>query len=198
MPAGDLDVFDKQAQQLLFLGVVEGVDDGVDAGGEVMHAAAELVVTGELGSFIGETGSLVLQFLSTCCDFGGAALHFGKFDEPALVEVDEATPFGIGGVDLAVQPAQFGGEQFVVGDGSCQGNGLFAGQQLVRVGDRGADVVEHECVQGVGADVGVQGSGGLRRRRGWGRGCGSSNSGARYRCGRASCDSWCRHRKHRI
>src|SRR6516162_720717 len=140
MPAGDPDVFDKQAQQLLFLGVVEGVDDGVDAGGEVVHAAAELVVAGEVGSFVGETGSLVLQLFSACCGFGSAALHFGQFDEPTLVEVDEATPFGIGGVDLAVQPAQFGGEEFVVGDGSCQGNGLFAGQQLVGVGDRGADV----------------------------------------------------------
>ena len=39
VPAGDADVFDEQAQQLLFLDVVEGVDDGVDAGGEVMHAA---------------------------------------------------------------------------------------------------------------------------------------------------------------
>jgi hypothetical protein len=52
VPAGDSDVFDEQAQQLLFLGVVEGVDDGVDAGGEVVHAAAELVVTGECGSFV--------------------------------------------------------------------------------------------------------------------------------------------------
>ena len=102
VPAGDPDVFDEQAQQLLFLGVVEGVDDGVDAGGEVVHAAAELVVTGERGSFVGEVGSLVLQLFSAAGDFGGAALHFGEFDEPALVEVDEAAPFGVGGVDLAV------------------------------------------------------------------------------------------------
>jgi len=67
------------------LGVVEGVDDGVDAGGEVVHAAAEQVVAGERGSFVGEAGSLVLQFFSAGGDFGGAALHFGEFDEPALV-----------------------------------------------------------------------------------------------------------------
>ena len=102
VPAGDADVFDEQAQQLLFLGVVEGVDDGVDAGSEVVHAAAELVVAGERGSFAGEAGSLVLQLFSAGRDFGGAALQFGEFDEPALVEVDEAAPFGIGGVDLAV------------------------------------------------------------------------------------------------
>jgi hypothetical protein len=63
VPAGDSDVFDEQAQQLLFLGVVEGVDDGVDTGGEVVHAA-ELVVASERGSFVGEAGSLVLQLFS--------------------------------------------------------------------------------------------------------------------------------------
>jgi hypothetical protein len=46
------------------LDVVEGVDDGVDAGGEVVHAVAELVVTGERGSLAGEAGSLVLQLVS--------------------------------------------------------------------------------------------------------------------------------------
>jgi hypothetical protein len=84
------------------LGVVEGVDDSVDAGGEVLHAAAELVVASECGSFVGEAGSLVLQLFSARRDFGGAALHFGEFDEPALVEVDEATAFGVGSVDPAV------------------------------------------------------------------------------------------------
>jgi hypothetical protein len=153
VPAGDADVFDEQAQQLLFLGVVEGVDDGVDAGGEVVHAAAELVVAGERGSFVGEAGSLVLQFVSAGGEFGGAALHFGEFDEAALVEVDEAATFGVGGVDFAVEAGQFGGEQFVVGDRGVQGDGLFAGEQLVGVGDRGAEVVEHEGVEGVGADV---------------------------------------------
>ena len=103
------------------MGVVEGVDDGVDAGGEVVHAAAELVVTGERGSFVDEAGSLVLQFFSAGGDFGGAALHFGEFDEPALVEVDEAAPFGVGCVDLAVQSGQFGGEEFVVGDRGASG-----------------------------------------------------------------------------
>ena len=102
VPSGDPDVFDEEAQQLLFLGVVEGVDDGVDAGGKVVHAAAELVVAGQRGSFVGEAGSLVLQLFSAAGDLGGAALHFGQFDEPALVEVDETAPFGIGGVDLAV------------------------------------------------------------------------------------------------
>ena len=153
VPAGHADVFDEQAQQLLFLGVIEVVDDGVDAGSEVVHAGSELIVAGECSSFVGEAGSFVLQLFSTCSDLGGAALHFGEFDEPGLVEVDEAAPFGIGGIELAVQPGQFGGEEFVVGDRGVQGDRLFAGQQEVGSGDSGADVVEHEGVQGIGADV---------------------------------------------
>ncbi|WP_163689794.1 hypothetical protein [Mycolicibacterium celeriflavum] len=45
----------------MFLDVVESVDDGVDAGGEIVDAAAELVVAGERSSFVSEAGSLVLQ-----------------------------------------------------------------------------------------------------------------------------------------
>jgi hypothetical protein len=50
----------------------------------------------------------------------------GEFDEPTLLEVDEAAPFGVGGVDLAVQPDQFGRKEFVVGDRGAQGDRLFA------------------------------------------------------------------------
>ena len=99
----------------------------MNAAGEVVHAVAELVVAGECASFVGEAGSLVLQLFSACGDFGGAALHFGEFDEPTVVEVDEAAPFGVGGVELAVQPGQFGGEEFVVGGRGCQGDRLLAG-----------------------------------------------------------------------
>ena len=103
----------------MFLDVIEGVDDGVDAGGEIVHAGSELIVAGEGGAFVSEAGSLVLQLFSACGDLGGAALHFGKFDEPTLVEVDEAAPFGVGGIELAVQPGQFGGEEFVIWGRGC-------------------------------------------------------------------------------
>jgi hypothetical protein len=85
---GHADIFDEQAQQLLFLDVVEGVNDVVDAGGEVVHAGSELIVAGEGGAFVSEAGSLVPQLFSSCGNLGGAAPHFGQFDEPALVEVE--------------------------------------------------------------------------------------------------------------
>jgi hypothetical protein len=61
----------------------------------------------------------VLQFFSAGRHIGGAALHFGEFDEPALVEVDEAAMSATS--ILAVQPGQFGGEQFVVGNWGLSG-----------------------------------------------------------------------------
>ena len=57
MPAGDVDLFDEEAQQLLFLVEVEVVDDAADPVGEVVDAAAELVVAGERCALFGEAGS---------------------------------------------------------------------------------------------------------------------------------------------
>ena len=53
-----------------------------------------LVLTGECSSFLREAGSLVLQIVSPGGHLCGTALQFGKFNEPALVEVDQAAPFG--------------------------------------------------------------------------------------------------------
>ena len=92
------------------------VDDGADSFGEVVDSAAELVPAGERGAFVGEAGAFGLQVAVAGGEFAGAALQFGELDEPGLVEVDEAASFGVGGVDLAVEAGEFGGEQFVVGD----------------------------------------------------------------------------------
>ena len=72
VPAGHADIFDEQAQQLLFLGVIEGVDDGVDPGGEVVHAGSELIVAGKGGAFVGEAVRL-------CCrSFRRAAISVAR------------------------------------------------------------------------------------------------------------------------
>jgi hypothetical protein len=74
VPAGDLDVFYDQPEQLLFLGWVEVVDDGADAGGEVLDAAAELVAFGKVGSLGGEVAAFGGEFFLAGVDGGGAAL----------------------------------------------------------------------------------------------------------------------------
>jgi hypothetical protein len=98
-----VDVFDDEAEQSLFLGEVEGVDHGQDAGGEVADAVAQLVVAGERLALRGEGVAAFGQVAAAVLDVGGAALQLGQLDEAGLVEVDEAAAFGIGGVELAVQ-----------------------------------------------------------------------------------------------
>ncbi len=110
LPAGDLDVFDEQPQQVLPLGGVELIDDGADAGGEVLDAVAEPVAAGEAGAFGGKAGALVLGVALPCGDRGGAALQFGHVDQPGLVEVEEPAVLAAGGLELAVEAGKFGGE----------------------------------------------------------------------------------------
>ncbi len=74
MPAGDLDVFYEQPEQLLFLVVVEVVDDGADAAGEVLDAAAELVAFGKVGSLGGEIAAFGGEFFLAGGDGGGAGM----------------------------------------------------------------------------------------------------------------------------
>jgi hypothetical protein len=40
VPAGDADLLDEQPAEVLFLSVVEPVDDPADSAGEVVHSAA--------------------------------------------------------------------------------------------------------------------------------------------------------------
>ena len=116
-------------------------------------AAAELVVAGELLALRGEGVAALCEVVAAVLDLGGAALQVGQLEEPGLVEVDEAAAFGVGGVELAVQAGQLGAEQLVVGGGGAHGEGLLAGGEHVGAQQRGADLVEHERVEGVGADV---------------------------------------------
>ena len=80
-------------------------------------------------------------------------MKFCQVDEPGLVEVDEAASFGFSGVDLAVQAGEFGAQELVVGDRGGYRDGLFTGEELVWLGERGSDVVEDGLDEGGGADV---------------------------------------------
>jgi hypothetical protein len=153
VPAGDVDFVDDEAQQGLFLGEVEGVDQVQDPGGEVADAVTQLVVASQLVALCDQGVAAFGEVAAAVLDVGGAALQLGQLDEAGLVEVDEAAAFAVGGVELAVQSGQLGGEQVVVGGRGAHGEGLFAGGEHVGAQQRGADLVEDERVEGVGADV---------------------------------------------
>jgi hypothetical protein len=128
VPAGDVDLLDNQAEQVLFLIKIEVVDGGHDPVGEVTDAAAELIVAGELVAFGGQGVAAVGEMVSAGVDVSGAALEFGQLDQTGLVEVGQPAPFGVDGLLFAVQACQLGRQQFVVGGGNVDGDGLFAGQ----------------------------------------------------------------------
>ena len=128
----------------------------------------------------------MIEFALPGGDRGGAALQFGHVEQSGLVEVDEPVVLGAGGVEFAVQAGQLGGEQLVAGDRGVHRDGLLAGQQQGGVEQGSADLAEDELVEGVGADVAL-GAAPVLAARAAGRGCGSSSTGARCRCGRASC-----------
>jgi len=86
-------------------------------------------------------------------DVGGAALQLGQLNEAGLVEIDQPAAFGVGGVELAGQSGQLGGEQVIVGGRGAHREGLLAGGEHLGAQQRGADLVEDEPVEGVGADV---------------------------------------------
>ena len=43
-------------------------------------------------------------------DLARAPLQVGHLDQPGLEQIDEAASLGVGAVDLAVEPGEFGGE----------------------------------------------------------------------------------------
>jgi hypothetical protein len=77
VPAGDVDFFDDEAEQGLFLVGIEGVDHVQDAGGEVAHATAQLIVAGQLLALCSEGVAALLQVAAAVLDLGGTALQLG-------------------------------------------------------------------------------------------------------------------------
>ena len=126
LPAGDVDVFDQQSQQVLHLRTVKLIYDFADLPGEVVDAAAEQIPVGERGALGSEGVTFGLELALSRGDFTGAAVQLGQVDEPRLVEVGQPASFGCGGVDLAVEAGEFGGEQLVVGNRGDR-DGLLAG-----------------------------------------------------------------------
>lgn len=153
VPAGDADVLDDQAEQLLELFEVEAVEGGKHLLGEGADALAEPVVGGERVALVGQCLSLQGGLLLAGVEFFRAALQLDQVQEPGLVAVDQSAAFGLGGFGLAVQVGELGREELVVGCWGAGGDGALAGQQHLGAQQCLADLVGHEGVQRVGADV---------------------------------------------
>jgi hypothetical protein len=155
LPAGYTDLFDDEAHEPLAAVEVEGVDAVCGLGGEGVDASAQSVVVRELAALVDQGGALLLEGGGAGVDFADAVLEVGEVDHAGLVQVEQPAAFGLGLVDAALQPGELGGEELVVGCGGAGRQGAFAGEQRVGCEQGAADLVEHERVELVGADLGL-------------------------------------------
>jgi hypothetical protein len=91
--------------------------------------------------------------LSAGVDLSAASSHLGVVDHAGLVEVSDPPAFGVRGLESALQAAQLGGEQLVVGGRGVRCDRCLSGGDQVRAGEQLTYLIEDEGVQFVGADA---------------------------------------------
>jgi len=153
VPAADVDVVDEETDEPLALMEVECVDGAADPGGEVVDSLTETVVGGEFVALGGEGVAFGGHASVALGEFSAPALGLGEIEHASLVEVGQPPPLGIGGIKAALEPVELGGEKLVVGSGSAGKHGLFAGEEQLGRDERSPELIEHELVEGIGADV---------------------------------------------
>ena len=114
---------------------VERVDTLEGSPGEVRDAVVEAVVGGEFVALGDESLALLVELAVAGFEFTGAGLEFVFSDHSSLVQVGEAAPFSVGGVDSPFEAGQLGGEQFVVGCRCLACKGGFSGGEEVGTGE---------------------------------------------------------------
>jgi hypothetical protein len=95
LPAFDPDVFEDEAQELLALLEVRGVESGQGPLREGADALIEPVVLGQFGALFEERLAFVAEPAVTGLEFLCPPAHLGFVDHAGLVEVCEAPPLGV-------------------------------------------------------------------------------------------------------
>jgi hypothetical protein len=153
LPARDADLLDDDAHQALSSCEVELVDPGRDGLGEVADPLAQTVVRGQLRSLGHELLALGLQACSTCLEFVVAASQFEQVEQSGLVDVEKPLALAVGVVELALQARHLSGEELIVGDRFSADDGGLAGGEQFRSKHGVADLVEHEGIKLLSADL---------------------------------------------
>ena len=153
LPSRDPNLFDDEAEQALSTVEVELVQPGRGLCGKVAETLAESVLAGEVVVPRGELAVLGFELGSAGGCFFGAAAELCRGDEVSLVEVGDTTAFGVDLFDPAGELGDLGREDLVVARWFSPGECLFAGEEHVRAGEHGSDLIEHEGVELVGADA---------------------------------------------
>ena len=90
---------------------VEAVEGGQELLGEGADAVPQPVVFGKGVALVGEGLAVVGDRGAAGVEFLSPALQVDQLDEPGLVAIDQPAPFGLGGLGLAVQPGELGGQE---------------------------------------------------------------------------------------
>ncbi len=107
LPAGDAHVVHDKAQELLALPEVEFVDADSGSTGEVVDSVLQAVLGGQLLALGDQLVALAGERAVSLVDVVGPLLDFVELEEPGLVQIGEAAPFGAVGFDLAFESCQF-------------------------------------------------------------------------------------------
>jgi hypothetical protein len=131
----------------------EPVDPDGRSPGEIADSVLQAVVDGELLALGDQLVALASERAVSPVDVVGALLNFVECEEPRLVEIGEAAPFGVVGFDLAFEFCQFCCQYLVVGGWRGRSEGGLPSGQDFGVEQRGSDLFEDEGVQDVGPDA---------------------------------------------
>jgi hypothetical protein len=112
VPAGDADVLDDEAQELLAAVEVEVVEGRERALGEAGEAAAQAVAAGEFGAR--SVSSFGGELLAAVGEGGGAAGELVEVEQFGLVGVEQSVALALGLVELARERGELGADEVVV------------------------------------------------------------------------------------
>ena len=147
-PAADADVLDHEPEQPLAAVEVEVVERGDDPFAEPREPMAQPVLGGQLGAAGGECLPLARELVAADGQRAGPAGQLVELEETGLVGVKQPRALTVLGVDGCVQTLELGGDELVL-VGRAGEHGVLAGEQLLWVKQRLADLPEHVLVERV-------------------------------------------------
>jgi len=150
-PAADVDSLDDEPEQALAAVEVKLVERGGDPLAESGEPVTQPVLGGQLGAACVEGVALVHELAVAGGQRASASGELAEVQQAGLVGVEQPGALALLGVNRGAQALELARDQLVL-VGRSREHGAFAGEQLLRVQQRLADLPEHVLVQRVGAD----------------------------------------------
>ncbi|MEE9279756.1 MAG: hypothetical protein V3V67_06240 [Myxococcota bacterium] len=167
LPALYSNLLNNEAEQLLALLEVQGVDRGLDLVCERTDPLTDPVLLGELLPLRDEGFALLPKGTAASLHLFRSALQFHELEQAGLIEVDEPAAFRFGGFGLAIQSSELGSKELIVRRLLAHRHRHFSCQEHVWIKQSGADLIEDECIELVRSDVAFRTASVLTSRLEW-------------------------------